>query len=62
MRGTYRGLRVGTYRVLCEVEADVVTVVRVDKAPERLAPPVACQQLTPARTLGWYRWYRGLYG
>ena len=32
VRGSYRRLRIGTYRVLYEVEADVVTIVRVDKA------------------------------
>jgi hypothetical protein len=32
-RGSYRRLRVGSYRVLYEVEADVVTIVRVDKVP-----------------------------
>ena len=31
VRGSYRRLRVGTYRVLYEIEADVVTIVRVDK-------------------------------
>ena len=33
VRGSYRRLRVGRYRVLYEVEADVVTIVRVDKVP-----------------------------
>jgi mRNA-degrading endonuclease RelE of RelBE toxin-antitoxin system len=33
VRGTYCRLRVGRYRVLYEVEADVVTIVRVDKVP-----------------------------
>ena len=33
VRGSYRRLRVGSYRVLYEVEADVVTIVRVDKVP-----------------------------
>jgi mRNA-degrading endonuclease RelE of RelBE toxin-antitoxin system len=33
VRGSYRRLRVGTYRVLYEVEGDMVTVVRVDKVP-----------------------------
>ena len=33
VRGNYRRLRVGSYRVLYEAEADVVTIVRVDKAP-----------------------------
>jgi mRNA interferase RelE/StbE len=32
VRGSYRRLRVGTYRVLYEVDEDVVTIVRVDKA------------------------------
>jgi mRNA-degrading endonuclease RelE of RelBE toxin-antitoxin system len=32
VRGSYRRLRVGAYRVLYEVAADVVTIVRVDKA------------------------------
>jgi len=31
VRGSYRRLRIGTYRVLYEVEADVVTIARVDK-------------------------------
>ena len=30
---SYCRLRVGTYRVLYEVEADVITIVRVDKVP-----------------------------
>ncbi|MGP0022431.1 MAG: type II toxin-antitoxin system RelE/ParE family toxin [Streptosporangiaceae bacterium] len=32
-RGTYRRLRVGSYRVLYEVEADVVTIVRRTRFP-----------------------------
>jgi len=32
VRGSYRRLRAGAYRVLYEVAADVVTIVRVDKA------------------------------
>jgi mRNA-degrading endonuclease RelE of RelBE toxin-antitoxin system len=31
VRGSYRRLRVGVYRVLYEVEDDVIIVVRVDK-------------------------------
>ena len=31
VRGTYRRLRVGPYRVLYEVEGDLVTIVRVDR-------------------------------
>jgi mRNA interferase RelE/StbE len=31
VRGSYRRLRVGIYRVLYEMEGDVVTIVRVDK-------------------------------
>jgi mRNA-degrading endonuclease RelE of RelBE toxin-antitoxin system len=31
VRGSYRRLRVGAYRVLYEVEGDVIIVVRVDK-------------------------------
>jgi mRNA interferase RelE/StbE len=31
VRGTYRRLRVGDYRVLYSVESDLVTVVRVDR-------------------------------
>lgn len=31
VRGSYRRLRVGTYRVLYEVESDMVMIVRVDK-------------------------------
>jgi mRNA-degrading endonuclease RelE of RelBE toxin-antitoxin system len=31
IRGTYRRLRVGGYRVLYSVEGDLVTVVRVDR-------------------------------
>jgi mRNA interferase RelE/StbE len=31
VRGGYRRLRVGDYRVLYEVEADVIAIVRVDK-------------------------------
>jgi mRNA-degrading endonuclease RelE of RelBE toxin-antitoxin system len=33
VRSNYRRLRVGSYRMLYEVEADVVTIVRVDKVP-----------------------------
>ena len=33
VRDGYRRLRVGSYRVLYEVEADVVTIVRVDRVP-----------------------------
>lgn len=32
VRGSYRRLRVGAYRVLYEVENDVITIVRVDRA------------------------------
>jgi mRNA interferase RelE/StbE len=32
VRGSYRRLRVGAYRVLYEVENDLVTIVRVDRA------------------------------
>jgi mRNA interferase RelE/StbE len=31
VRGSYRRLRVGAYRVLYEVESDVIMVVRVDR-------------------------------
>jgi mRNA interferase RelE/StbE len=31
VRGGYRRLRVGDYRVLYEAEEDVITIVRVDK-------------------------------
>ena len=31
VRGSYRRVRVETYRVLYEVEADVVIIVRIDK-------------------------------
>ena len=31
VRGSYRRLRVGAYRVLYEVEGDVIIVVRIDK-------------------------------
>jgi mRNA-degrading endonuclease RelE of RelBE toxin-antitoxin system len=31
VRGGYRRLRMGDYRVLYEVEADVIAIVRVDK-------------------------------
>lgn len=31
IRGSYRRLRLGSYRVLYEMGADIVTVVRVDK-------------------------------
>jgi mRNA-degrading endonuclease RelE of RelBE toxin-antitoxin system len=31
VRGNYRRLRVGSYRVLYELEADIVTIVQVDK-------------------------------
>ena len=32
VRGSYCRLRVGAYRVLYEVENDVITILRVDKA------------------------------
>ena len=31
VRGAYRRLRVGPYRVLYEVEGDLVTIVRIDR-------------------------------
>jgi mRNA interferase RelE/StbE len=31
IRGSYRRLRVGQYRVLYSVEGDVITVIRVDR-------------------------------
>jgi hypothetical protein len=31
IRGAYRRLRVGPYRVLYEVEEDLITIVRVDR-------------------------------
>jgi mRNA-degrading endonuclease RelE of RelBE toxin-antitoxin system len=31
IRGTYRRLRVGRYRVMYEVEGDPITIVRVDQ-------------------------------
>ena len=31
VRGAYRRLRVGPYRVLYEVEGDLITIVRVDR-------------------------------
>ncbi len=31
VRGSYRRLRVGAYRVLYEVEGDVITIVRIDR-------------------------------
>ena len=31
IRGAYRRLRVGPYRVLYEVEGDLITIVRVDR-------------------------------
>ena len=33
VRGSYRRLHGGSYRVLYEVETDIVTIVRVDKVP-----------------------------
>jgi hypothetical protein len=30
-RGAYRRLRVGPYRVLYEVEGDLITIVRIDR-------------------------------
>ena len=33
VRGTYRRLRAGDYRVLYSVEGDLVTIVRVDRVP-----------------------------
>jgi hypothetical protein len=32
VRGAYRRLHVGTYRVPCEVEGDLITIVRIDRA------------------------------
>ena len=31
VRGAYRRLRVGPYRVLYEVESDLITIVRIDR-------------------------------
>ncbi len=31
VRGAYRRLRVGPYRVLYEVEGDLITIVRIDR-------------------------------
>ena len=31
VRGAYRRLRVGLYRVLYEVEGDLITIVRIDR-------------------------------
>jgi mRNA-degrading endonuclease RelE of RelBE toxin-antitoxin system len=31
VRGAYRGLRVGPYRVLYEVEGNLITIVRIDR-------------------------------
>jgi ParE toxin of type II toxin-antitoxin system, parDE len=31
LRVTYRRLRVGSYRVLYEVEGDLITIVRIDR-------------------------------
>jgi hypothetical protein len=31
VRGAYRRLRVGTYRVLYEVEGNLITIVRIDR-------------------------------
>jgi hypothetical protein len=33
VRGTYRRLRVGAYRIMYAVEGDLVTVLRVDRVP-----------------------------
>ncbi len=41
VRGSYRRLRVGAYRVLYEVAADVVTIVRVDRAAIRATGPAS---------------------
>jgi mRNA-degrading endonuclease RelE of RelBE toxin-antitoxin system len=30
-RGSYRRLRVGLYRILYEIEGDLITIVRVDR-------------------------------
>ena len=32
VRGAYRRLRVGLYRVLYEVEGDLITIARIDRA------------------------------
>lgn len=37
IRGEYRRLRVGPYRVMYEVDDDLITIIRVD----RLLPPPA---------------------
>ena len=31
VRGAYRRLRVGPYRVLSEIEGDLITIVRIDR-------------------------------
>jgi hypothetical protein len=31
VRGSYRGLRVGPYRLLYEVEENLITIVRIDR-------------------------------
>jgi mRNA-degrading endonuclease RelE of RelBE toxin-antitoxin system len=36
VRGAYRRLRVGPYRVLYEVDGDLITIVRIDRVQ---APP-----------------------
>jgi ParE toxin of type II toxin-antitoxin system, parDE len=33
VRGAYRRLRVGPYRVLYEVEGNLITIARIDRAP-----------------------------
>jgi mRNA interferase RelE/StbE len=33
VRGSYRRLRIGSYRVMYAVEDDLVTVIRVDRIP-----------------------------
>jgi plasmid stabilization system protein ParE len=39
IRGSYRRLRVGAYRVMYAVEDDLVTVIRVDRIPLQHASP-----------------------
>src|SRR5580658_6902852 len=40
VRGAYRRLRVGPYRVLYEVEGDLITMVRIDRDDCDLALPI----------------------
>ena len=54
VRGAYRRLRLGPYRVLYEVEGDLITIVRIDRvlAAAHLFGPVTDGKPTRAERSG----------